>query len=126
MHIQSKPEGARAMYIGGGTVVLILVIILIVFLVRRWRVSNKWNSQGSQSFDAIEGTMSNERPSKRNGVSVGKKDKAKNMAQIAQGKIKETTGKATGDGQLESEGNVDQAEGNVKQAGEKVKDALKK
>jgi uncharacterized protein YjbJ (UPF0337 family) len=57
---------------------------------------------------------------------MGKKDKAKNMAQIAKGKIKETAGRTTGDGQLEAEGNVDQAKGNVKQAGEKVKDALKK
>ncbi len=57
---------------------------------------------------------------------MGKKDKAKNLAQMAKGKIKEKAGKATGDGRLEAEGNVDQAKANVKQAGEKVKDALKK
>jgi uncharacterized protein YjbJ (UPF0337 family) len=57
---------------------------------------------------------------------MGKKDKAKNMAQIAKGKVKETAGKTTGDQQLESEGDVDQMKGNVKQAGEKVKDAFTK
>jgi len=56
---------------------------------------------------------------------MGKKDKAKNLAQKAKGKMKETTGKATGDSQLEAEGNVDQAKGSLKQAGEKVKDALR-
>jgi uncharacterized protein YjbJ (UPF0337 family) len=57
---------------------------------------------------------------------MGKKDKAKNKAQIAKGKLKETAGKVTGDQQLESEGDVDQMKGNIKQAGEKVKDALTK
>ncbi len=56
---------------------------------------------------------------------MSKKDKAKNLAQIAKGKIKETAGKTTGDTQLEAEGNVDQMKGNVKQAGEKVKDAFR-
>jgi uncharacterized protein YjbJ (UPF0337 family) len=56
---------------------------------------------------------------------MGKKDKAKNLAQIAKGKIKETAGKSTGDHRLESEGDLDQMKGNVKQAGEKAKDALK-
>ncbi len=56
---------------------------------------------------------------------MGKKDKAKNLAQIAKGKIKETAGKSTGDQKLESEGDLDQMKGNVKQAGEKAKDALK-
>ncbi len=56
---------------------------------------------------------------------MGKKKKAKNLAEIAKGKLKETAGRTTGDTQLEAEGNVDQMKGNVKQAGEKVKDALK-
>jgi uncharacterized protein YjbJ (UPF0337 family) len=60
------------------------------------------------------------------GVMMGKKDKAKNMAQIAKGKLKEAAGKTTGDQQLESDGDLDQMKGNVKQAGEKVKDAFKK
>jgi uncharacterized protein YjbJ (UPF0337 family) len=63
---------------------------------------------------------------RKDGMKMGKKDKAKNMAQIAKGKLKETAGKATGDQQLESEGDVDQMSGNVKQAGEKVKDAFTK
>jgi uncharacterized protein YjbJ (UPF0337 family) len=55
---------------------------------------------------------------------MSKKDKAKNMAQIAKGKLKVAAGKTTGDGQLEADGHVDQMKGNVKQAGEKVKDAF--
>ena len=57
---------------------------------------------------------------------MGKKKKAKNLAEIAKGKLKETAGKTSGDSQLEAEGNVDQMRGHVKQAGEKVKDAFKK
>jgi len=56
---------------------------------------------------------------------MGKKKKAKNLAEIAKGKLKETAGKTSGDSQLEAEGNVDQMKGHVKQAGENVKDALK-
>jgi len=41
------------------------------------------------------------------------------------GKAKETAGDATGDEQLQAEGQTDQAKGNVKQAGEKVKDVFK-
>jgi uncharacterized protein YjbJ (UPF0337 family) len=55
---------------------------------------------------------------------MGKKKKAKNMAEIAKGKLKETAGKTSGDAQLEGDGDVDQMKGHVKQAGEKVKDAL--
>jgi uncharacterized protein YjbJ (UPF0337 family) len=57
---------------------------------------------------------------------MAKKDKAKNSAQITKGKLKEATGKITGDDQLEVEGEADQMKGNLKQAGEKVKDAFKK
>ncbi len=57
---------------------------------------------------------------------MGKKDKAKNLAQIAKGKLKEAAGKTTGDQDLETEGDLDQIKGNAKQAGEKAKDALKK
>jgi uncharacterized protein YjbJ (UPF0337 family) len=62
----------------------------------------------------------------KDGVKMGKKDKAKNLTQKAKGKLKETVGKTTGDRQLESEGDLDQMKGNVKQAGEKVKDAFAK
>ena len=57
-------------------------------------------------------------------MTMGKKKKAKNMAEIAKGKLKETAGKTSGDAQLEAEGNVDQMKGHVKQAGEKATDAL--
>jgi uncharacterized protein YjbJ (UPF0337 family) len=53
-------------------------------------------------------------------------DKAKNTAQQAKGKVKETVGKVSGDDKLRAEGKADQVKGNVKQAGEKLKDAFKK
>lgn len=53
-------------------------------------------------------------------------DKAKNIAQKTKGKIKEETGKLTGNRKAERNGSIDQVKANVKQAGEKIKDALKK
>jgi uncharacterized protein YjbJ (UPF0337 family) len=50
-------------------------------------------------------------------------DKAKNSAQRAKGKVKETTGKVTGNAKLERK--ADQTKGDLKQAGEKVKDAFR-
>jgi uncharacterized protein YjbJ (UPF0337 family) len=52
-------------------------------------------------------------------------DKVKNTAQQAKGKVKETVGSATGNDDLEAEGQAEQVVGNLKQAGEKVKDAFK-
>ena len=51
-------------------------------------------------------------------------DKLKNKKDEAKGAAKENLGKATGDEQLEREGQSDQAVSNLKQAGEKVKDAF--
>lgn len=51
-------------------------------------------------------------------------DKIKHTAQEAAGKVKETTGKATGNEDLEARGKADQAKANVKQAGDKGKDAV--
>ena len=53
-------------------------------------------------------------------------DKAKNTAQQAKGKLKETVGKVSGNNKLRAEGKADQVKGNLKQAGEKLKDAVKK
>jgi len=53
-------------------------------------------------------------------------DKVKNSAQQAKGRVKETTGKVTGNDSLEAKGKSDRMKGNLKQAGEKVKDAFKK
>jgi uncharacterized protein YjbJ (UPF0337 family) len=53
-------------------------------------------------------------------------DKAKNTAQQAKGKLKETVGKVSGNNKLRAEGKADQVKGNVKQAAEKLKDAFKK
>ena len=52
-------------------------------------------------------------------------DKIRNTAEKAKGTVKETTGKATGDRSLETEGRADQAKADLKQAGEKVKDSLR-
>ncbi|AHD23066.1 MULTISPECIES: CsbD family protein [Rhodococcus] len=51
-------------------------------------------------------------------------DKAKHKAEEAGGKIKENTGQATGDRDLEAEGRGDQASSGLKQAGDKVSDAV--
>jgi len=53
------------------------------------------------------------------------KDKESNVAENAKGKIKEVTGKATGNDRLRHKGKTDQGKANLKQAGEKVKDAVK-
>ena len=52
-------------------------------------------------------------------------DKAKNTAEQAKGKAKETAGRATGNDSLRAKGKADQMKGSLKQAGEKVKDAFK-
>jgi len=41
------------------------------------------------------------------------------------GKAKESAGNVTGDDELKSDGEGDQAKGNIKQAGEKIKDAFR-
>jgi uncharacterized protein YjbJ (UPF0337 family) len=52
-------------------------------------------------------------------------DKIDNKADELKGKAKEGVGSATGDKDLETEGQADQAKGHVKQAGEKIKDVFK-
>ena len=56
---------------------------------------------------------------------MGLDDKISNKAEELKGQAKESTGKATGDEQLEAEGKGDQAGANLKQAGEKIKDVFK-
>ena len=56
---------------------------------------------------------------------MGLSDKIQNAAEDAKGKMKEATGKATDDEQLEAEGQVDQSKSDLKQAGENVKDAFR-
>ena len=53
------------------------------------------------------------------------RNKARNKAQELKGQVKEATGRAGGDPQLEGEGRADQTKANLKQAGEKVKDAFR-
>ena len=53
-------------------------------------------------------------------------DKAKDKVEELKGEGKEQVGEATGDRDLQAEGQSDQAKGNLKQAGEKIKDAFGK
>ena len=56
---------------------------------------------------------------------MGTDDKIENATEGAQGKIKESVGKATDDEKLEAEGKGDQVSSDVKKAGENIKDAFK-
>jgi uncharacterized protein YjbJ (UPF0337 family) len=56
---------------------------------------------------------------------MGTDDKIDNKAEELGGKAKEKVGQATGDEELEAQGNLDQTKSNLKQAGEKVKDAFR-
>jgi uncharacterized protein YjbJ (UPF0337 family) len=53
------------------------------------------------------------------------RNKARNTAQSAKGKVKEAAGKATGNRKLETKGKTDQGKASVKKTGEKVKDKLR-
>ena len=52
-------------------------------------------------------------------------DKIKHAADEAVGKVKETTGKVTGNEDLEARGQAEQAAASVKQTGDKAVDAAK-
>jgi uncharacterized protein YjbJ (UPF0337 family) len=52
-------------------------------------------------------------------------DKVKNKVEEVVGKVKDRVGGATGDRDLQAEGQADQSKSNLKQAGENVKDAFK-
>lgn len=56
---------------------------------------------------------------------MGIDDKAGNKGEKLGGKVKEGTGKATGDESLQAEGKGDQASANLKDGVEKLKDAAK-
>ncbi|TDW21374.1 CsbD family protein [Kribbella kalugense] len=56
---------------------------------------------------------------------MGTGDKIKNAAESAKGKLKEKTGDATDDRDLQAEGQAEKTKADLKQAGEKVKDAFK-
>ena len=56
---------------------------------------------------------------------MGTDDKIENKSEELGGKAKEAVGEASGDRDLQVEGQADQTKGNVKQAGEKIKDAFK-
>ncbi len=54
------------------------------------------------------------------------RDKARNKAQQAKGKVKEKAGRTSGDRDLETEGLADRKKGDIKQTGEKAKDVFRK
>jgi len=56
---------------------------------------------------------------------MGLDDKIDNKMEDLGGKAKEGVGRATGDEELQAQGEGDQAKADLKQAGEKVKDAFK-
>jgi len=56
---------------------------------------------------------------------MSKLDKSRNSALITKGKVKESTGNATGHERLEADGVFNQSTGHSKQAGEEAKDAFK-
>ncbi|TCO43522.1 CsbD-like protein [Kribbella antiqua] len=56
---------------------------------------------------------------------MGTGDKAKNAAEAAKGKVKETTGDVTDNRDLEAKGRAEKTKADLKQAGQKAKDALK-
>ncbi|MEE2035594.1 CsbD family protein [Rhodococcus chondri] len=57
-------------------------------------------------------------------MDIGKKIRDK--AQTAEGAVKKTVGKATGNERLEAEGRREQSKGHAKQAGSKIKEAGQK
>ena len=57
---------------------------------------------------------------------MGTDDKMDHKMEEFGGRAKETVGRATGDEELEAQGDRDQTKSNLKQAGEKVKDAFRK
>ncbi|MFJ6279602.1 CsbD-like [Arthrobacter subterraneus] len=57
---------------------------------------------------------------------MGADEKAQNKAEKLGGKVQEGLGKATGDREMEAEGQKDQSKANLKDAGENIKDAFKK
>ncbi|HSP37068.1 MAG TPA: CsbD family protein [Frankiaceae bacterium] len=56
---------------------------------------------------------------------MSSEDKINNKVEEIVGKAKDRIGGATGDRDLQAEGQADQSKSNLKQAGEKVKDAFK-
>ncbi|MEU8516434.1 CsbD family protein [Kitasatospora sp. NPDC048722] len=56
---------------------------------------------------------------------MGTDDKLRNAAEKAKGKVKEATGRVTGDRPLVAKGRGEQVKSDVKQAAEKLKDAGK-
>ncbi len=54
---------------------------------------------------------------------MGTQDKASSKLRDVKGKVKETVGRATGDEDLEEQGQADQVKASLEDVGEKVKDA---
>ena len=57
---------------------------------------------------------------------MGRDEKTDHKLEEFGGKAKETVGRATGDEELEAQGDRDQTKSNLKQAGENVKDSFRR
>jgi uncharacterized protein YjbJ (UPF0337 family) len=53
------------------------------------------------------------------------RNKTRNKVQELKGKIKEATGRATGNRRLKAQGRADQTKASLKQAAERIKDAFR-
>jgi uncharacterized protein YjbJ (UPF0337 family) len=102
-----RDEKGGPMYIGVGTLVLIVVVLLIIYLVRRaWQHASELDSKEWVAMGEV-------------------RNKARNAAQQAKGKAKESTGRATGNQSLKAKGKADRAKAKTKKAAERVKDRLR-
>lgn len=61
----------------------------------------------------------------RSGGTVSNEEKAQSKAEKAKGKLKETTGKATGNESLEEEGRAEQTKGTLREGKEDLKDTAR-
>jgi len=78
-----------------------------------------------RGLDPVEVGNPLQSATEQRGVIMSSIDKAKNAAQEAKGKVKETVGKISDNERLEAEGKADRSGANLKQAGENVKDVFK-
>ncbi|WP_432945613.1 CsbD family protein [Kribbella sp. CA-253562] len=92
---------------------------LIRIPVKATEVRMSSRAAGHRHVQITLGNLSKEKP-----MGVGKK--AKHAAKEAKGKVKEKTGDATDNRDLQAEGQAEKSGNAVKQAGEKVKDAFRK
>ena len=90
-----------------------------------WSLLSPGNDSDGRRQTLGGGLRTRFRSDDRKGSSMSFGDKIKHAGEEAVGKVKEATGKVTGNESLEAEGQADQAKADVKQAGDKAGDAAK-